>query len=446
MKTSTATLLRIVESAPAPAPVKVCMHVRGVARTDVRVMREAIALKEAGFAVSIVDIEKESTRPAEEDIQGIHLKHILRPGWLVPARSRLWRSVRTMQKLVSSTFRLLRTPADIYHAHDLNALLPCYIVAGLRRKLLVFDSHELPFHELSPEKLKNSYVRQVFTGLTHIFAAIVRRCAGVITVSPPIIDEMHDRYHIAEVSLVRNILPYQVVPRSDRLRQHLGLSADTRIVLYSGNLQADRTLDNLVRVARFVERDVLIVLMGRNVGSMQAELEALAVREGLTERVKILPPVPYEELLDWIVSADIGVIAYAPDGALNAQPQLPNKFFEYVMCGLPVIASQLPAIVEMIETYNVGRILTSLEPAAMGAEINAMLADRAELERMRRHALEAARRDLNWEKESRVLLHLYETVLLKRKPGRHLHSALVRSTDEATYAQEGEPVAHPLHS
>ncbi|MDQ2715862.1 MAG: glycosyltransferase [Chloroflexota bacterium] len=444
MKTSTATLLRVVDS--APPPVKVCMHVRGVARTDVRVMREAIALQEAGFAVSIVDIEKEAARPVEEDFQGIHMQHILRPGWLVPSRSRLGRSIKTTQKLLSSTFLLLRTPADIYHAHDLNALLPCYIAASVRRKPLVFDSHEMPFHELSPEKLTNRYARQVFTGLTYVFAAIVRRCAGVITVSPPIIDEMHARYHIAEVSLVRNILPYQVVPRSDRLRQHLGLSSNTRIVLYSGNLQADRTLDNLVRAARFVEPDAVIVLMGRNVGSMQAELEALVAREGLTERVKILPPVPYEELLAWIASADIGAIVYAPAGSLNAPPQLPNKFFEYVMCGLPVIASRLPAIVEMIETYDVGRIVPSVEPAALGAEINAMLTDRAGLEGMRRHALEAARRDLNWEKESQVLLRLYETLLLKRKPGRQIQSVVPHSTDEAIYAQKGEPVAYPLHS
>jgi glycosyltransferase involved in cell wall biosynthesis len=283
----------------------------------------------------------------------------------------------------------------------------------VHRKLLFFDAHEMPLHEL--EDTRWQWARVL---ITQLFAIVVRRCAGVITASPPIIGEMYRRYHIAGVSLIRNILSYQVVPRSDRLRQHLGLSSNVRIVLYTGNLQSNRTLDKLVRAAKYLERDIVIVLMGRNVGSTQAELEALVAREEVADRVKIIPPVAYEELLDWTSSADIGAIVYAPDHSINARVQFPNKLFEYLMVGLPVIASQLPAVEEIIETYDVGRVLSSLEPAAMGAEINAMLADRAGLERMQRNALEASKHDLNWEQEGQLLLRLYHDILLRQNKGR----------------------------
>jgi glycosyltransferase involved in cell wall biosynthesis len=278
--------------------------------------------------------------------------------------------------------------------------------------------------------------------ITHLFAGIVRRCAGVITVSPLIIREMYSRYHVTEVSLIRNILAYRVVPRSDRLRQYLDLSSNVRIVLYQGNLQPNRTLDKLVRAARFLERDIVIVLMGRSVVSTQAELEALVAKEGVAERVKIIPPVAYEELLDWTSSADIGAIAYAPDHSINARVELPNKLFEYLMAGLPVIASQLPAVAEIIETYDVGRVLSSVEPAAIGAEINAMLADRVRLERMQRNALEASLHDLNWEKEGQQLLRLYHNILLKQNKGRN-GQKVFQHTDTAR-ALEGEPDAHSL--
>src|SRR5438132_3842786 len=70
--------------------IKVCMHVRGGARSDVRVMREAMALIEAGFLVSILDIEQERTRPAEENVSGADVKHLSLTGSLISSHFKLW--------------------------------------------------------------------------------------------------------------------------------------------------------------------------------------------------------------------------------------------------------------------------------------------------------------------------------------------------------------------
>src|SRR5205823_11753156 len=149
-----------------------------------------------------------------------------------------------------------------------------------------------------------------------------------------------------------------------------------------------------------LEQNKVIVLMGKGIGSTSVELEALASREGIADRVKILPPVPYEELLEWTASADIGLIVYSPDQSLNVKMCLPNKLFEYLMVGLPVLATPLDAVTDILRSYNVGRVVPSLNPEDIGVAINEMLAEQDTLASMRRNALEAVQHDLCWEKES----------------------------------------------
>ncbi|MBA2677313.1 MAG: glycosyltransferase, partial [Ktedonobacteraceae bacterium] len=310
------------ESGPRPAPIRVCMHVLGPARSDVRVMREATALREAGYDVSIVDVESESDRSIEEEVQGVWLKHIMMSSAFLSTRFERWALLRGAQILLRATHLLLRTPADIYHAHDVSGLLPCYIAARLRRKPLVFDSHELPLNDMSIRS------RWLLALLDFLVARIVPRCTEVITVSPPIAQEMRKRYRIPAVSLIRNVPTYKDVPRGDRLRQHLGLPAGTRIALYQGGLQHIRSLDKLVHAAPLLDPGIVIVLMGPGEEAFVSDLQALIDSLGVNDRVKILPPVPYDVLLAWTASADIGLIVYSLNTSLNVRWCLPNKFFE----------------------------------------------------------------------------------------------------------------------
>lgn len=414
------------------APLTVCMHVRGVARTDGRVLREASALVAEGYAVTIVDVEDQLTRPPEEDLDGIHVKHLLKPHWLIPTRS--WRRIaRSAEKFLVSSITMARMRADVYHAHDVNALPATYISALLHRKPLIFDAHELPLYEL--DRSRHTMLRAL---LARVVRHIVTYCAGVITVSPPIAEEIRARYHARAVTLVRNIPAYQEVPRSDHLRRSLGLDADARIALYQGNIQADRGLDRLVHAAAFLDPGHVIVLMGKDVAGNRARLEALALQEGVAERLKIIPPVPYAELLAWTASAALGLIVYPPGYSLNVQWCLPNKLFEYLMAGLPVLTSPLEAVADLLHTYDVGDVVDSLEPGKIAAAINTMLANSATLARFRQNALAAARSDLSWEKERQHLLNLYQNIAC---PAWRQHC----SAEPVASISTGEQDAHSLH-
>lgn len=398
------------DAATAP-PIKVCMHVLVTARTDARVMRSATALAEAGFAVSIVDIVGDCNLPAKEEIRGVCMKHIIVPSSFISTRFTKWTILRAASIFSRSVLRLIQTSADVYHAHDEAALPACYIAAQVCRKPLIFDAHELPLTETSIRW------RWLFVLFKHILAAIVPRCAGVITVSNPIAREINHLYRGPEVSLIRNVPAYRSVPKTDRLRQSLGLSSATRIALYQGGVQHNRGLDALVRAASFLEPETVIVMMGQDMETTKAELEALIASEGVADRVKIIPPVPYEELLDWTASADIGLHVLPPDHSLSIRWCLTNKLFEYLMAGLPVLSSSLDAVAEVVNTYDVGQIVSSLAPTDVGAAINNMLADPATLVRMSRNALEVAQREFCWEKERLQLIRLYHEILASHGMG-----------------------------
>ncbi len=379
------------------------MLLLGPARTDARPMRSASALARTGLDVTIVDIEHDEDRPRREELDGAHLKHLHMRSWFTSTRFKPFFLVKALGMLVMSTGALLRTPADVYHAHDYIALLPVAIVARLRRKPFIFDAHEMPLVDQAVTRWP-----RLVAICASLLRRIVSRCAGVIVVSPPIGDEIQRRFGGPPPTLVRNTPAYQPPTGSNRLRERLGLDRSTRIALYQGYLQPDRSLDILVRAARFLATGHVIVLMGR--GTAQAELEALATREGVTDRLFLLPHVPYQELLSWTSSADLGLCIFRPDYSLSIRWCLPNKLFEYLMAGVPVLSSNLDAAADLLTHYDVGQIVSSLEPEPIGREISRMLADHDALAGMRMRAIAAAR-ELCWERERDHLIGLYEQIL-----------------------------------
>lgn len=394
----------------AGMPVAVCMHVLRDACHDVRAIRAGTALVQNGFDVSVIDIQHDDARPAEEEVQGMHMKHLCIPDWYTSRRSQLWFFIRAVQVFILSIIRLIQSRADIYHASELTALPACAIVAALRQKPLIYESYELP---LPRPETSVGFWRKAAPLLRYFLAFVLPRCASVIATSPLHAQELQHSFHLNEVCLLRNIPPYKGVSKSDRLRQRLGLGPDVRIALYQGYIQLDRGLDKLVHAATFLEQNVVIVLMGDGPQELLAELESLIVSENVSERIKIIPPVPYEELLEWTASADIGLNVLPRDYSLSIQKCLPNKVFEYLMAGLPVLSSQLEAVVEILQSYDVGRIVVSTEPRDIGAAINAMLADQVALAHMSSNALQAVKHDLCWEQERNQLIRLYERILYR---------------------------------
>jgi glycosyltransferase involved in cell wall biosynthesis len=405
MGTLSATVASTAEDSSISASRhKVCIHVLREGRSDFRLLRGATTLVEAGFSVTVVDVETERTCPIGEDLGGLRMEHIIVPAWHNSRRFEPWFFIVAVKTFIFSILRLIRMRADIYHACELTALPACFIVSSLLRKPLVFEIYDLQFPVPGTGV---AFWRRVGA---HLYDVLLPRCAAVIVTSPLHAREISNRYYVPAMTVVRNIPKYQAVQKTDRLKQYLGLSPHTRIALYQGYIQSGRGLERLVREASYLEPDIVIIMMGKAMGTTQTELEALIASEGVANRVKIVPAVPHEELLDWTASADIGLIVHVPDFSLNIQTLLPNKLFEYLIAGLPVVTSDIGAVVDIVNSYDVGQVVTSVEPGAIGAAINALLADPNTLASMRRNALDAAQHEFNWEKESSELIRLFSEI------------------------------------
>jgi len=385
------------------------MHLQGTARTDARVLREARALRDAGYVVSIVDTDPDTARPRVETFDGITLRHVPKIRWrILPGK--LGTAISAWRLLYGRVRALLALGVDVYHAHDANTLFAASLAGLVRRKPVILDAHELPYVE--PYFQVRPIQRLFYTTMLRV---MLPHCAAAITVSPPIVDEIQRRYGGPRAVVVRNVPPYQPPLASNRLRERLGLPATTRIALYQGNLQGDRALDVLVRAARYLPDNIAVVLIGN--GPSQAALAALIAHEGVGERVRLVPAVSYSELLAWTASADLGLILLSPDFSLNIRYCLPNKLFEYLMAGLPVLTSSLEAVAEVLTRYDAGQVCPSLAPEEIARSITTMLADGVSMARWHANALAAAR-ELNWEVEQTTLLNLYEN-LLQRQLGQN---------------------------
>ncbi|GHO82072.1 glycosyltransferase [Dictyobacter formicarum] len=397
------------ENLRLPASLHVCMHVVRNAQSDVRLQRNAATLAAAGYQVTVLDVAApDHQQPLETPAyqvkhigvgQQFELTRFERHGWF-----------KASSVFIRGTIALLKQSADIYHACELTALPACYVAARLRRKPLIFEAYELPLQDVPLVAMSRSR-RFFYAIMKSCLRYLLARCAAVITVSPPIVQELQRRYRVPQIILLRNLPHYRASEKTDNLRQHLGLSPRTRIALYQGNIQPDRGLERLVRAAAYLEPEHVIVIMGQNVGTTRAELKQLIMLQQVDAHIKIIPAIPYNILLEWTSSADIGLTIIPLDYTRNMRMCLPNKLFEYIQAGLPVLSSPLEAVREILTTYDVGCVARSMDPADVGKAINTMLSNEAELIRMRTNALQAARQDLCWEKEGLKLLRLYQQLL-----------------------------------
>ncbi len=392
---------------------------------DNRVRKEAETLAAAGYRVTVI-----SYIPAAD---------VPRLGWegrpelrAVPAPQAGWHGRRGLARALPHAVDLFRWGgsqallaaardhrADIYHAHDLDTLPVAGELARRNGVPLIYDAHELfvEMMDLGPEaaavpwasRLKQSLARRSYARLER---ELIGRAAGVITVSESIAGELAARYGIPRPAVVLNAPPYRDMSAgSGYLRRRLGLGPDQRLVLLQGAVLPGRGLVELVRALALLGEDHRLVFLGFNLGTYQEPVRQEIARLGLEQRVHLLDALPAEQLLQATASADAGILLLAGHN-LNDRYAMPNKLFEYMMAGLPFVASDWPEVGRVVRQTGAGVPIRGLTPEAIAAGIREVLADPTRYRTMRAAALQAAQQEYNWARQSERLLALY-----RRLPG-----------------------------
>jgi len=388
------------------------MLVRNDCRTDYRVLKEAGSLARAGYAVTVIAINPYG--PEEhETYDGFtivrvpvehHPRKIVRGVNLIPRA--LWRMAETARKV----------HADVYHAHDSDTVVAAWWaarqVSGAR---LVYDAHEVGFTSL---RASLSFFGP-WIGLANWLWVrfndfiIPRSFDAVIAVNDVLADLQAAHYGIVRPVVVMNCpLRQPIAPAtSEALASRIGVSSDTPIVLTHGMFSISRGdgagLENLVRSAALLHRGV-VVLVG-NVGSGYEfePLRSMANSPELTGRVFFLPLMPPTELMRLTTCATLGIITLQlpPPFHLAA----PNKFFEFLGAGLPVVTSDLPVVQRICEEYQCGIVCDPGSSIGIAAAINVLL-DNPTLYNSLQQGARCAAAVYNWENQEQVLIDLYRSL------------------------------------
>jgi glycosyltransferase involved in cell wall biosynthesis len=291
---------------------------------------------------------------------------------------------------------LLFHKADLLVANDLDTLPANYLASRLKKIPLIYDSHEL-FCDV-PELLKNPFKRKIWQTMESYIVPKLKYC---ITVNESIAGLFTKKYGVPFVS-VRNI-PSAPVTLKQISKSDLGLPESKFILILQGaGLNMDRGAEELIQSMVFIDNACLLIIgSGDNWFAMQALSRALK----LENKIRFIPKLPRAELLQYTVLADLG-LSLDKNTNPNYYYSLPNKLFDYIHCGVPVLASRLPEIEHILTHYAVGTFIDSHQPEQIAYKIKSLLGSE-ELAAYKAGTFKA-QKELKWETEKiklKALIH-----------------------------------------
>lgn len=293
-------------------------------------------------------------------------------------------------------FFLLFRKSDALLSNDLDTLLANYLVSKIKRKRLIYDTHEL-FTEV-PELTNRPKVRKIWLGIEKW---IFPKLKTIYTVNQSIASIYTKRYNVP-VKVVRNISPKWIVPVI-KTKEELKLPLDKHIIILQGaGINIDRGAEEAVEAMKDVENAVLIFVGD---GDVIPQLKTKVIDEELHTKVKFYGKKPYQELMQYTFHADIG-LTLDKDTNPNYKYSLPNKVFDYIHTNTAVVASNILEVSNIVKQHKVGLIVKEVSPGAISATINSLIKDERQLNQLKLNCSIAAEKE-NWEKELEVLSDIY---------------------------------------
>jgi glycosyltransferase involved in cell wall biosynthesis len=370
--------------------MRIAMLLHKSVQHDSRVRREAKALAEAGHEVLVLELAPVPVEARELD--GFHRRSVEPRPWVRRLPYHLYR----LLCLLAFVRAVARVRPDVVHAHDAAMLLPGLAGARLTGARLVYDSHELATSVPYRERFWAWFVAAVER-------IGVRRADAVITVSDGIARRLQERFGLRETPVVvRNVCDLPAADPDEppgALRRLAGLPAGEPLILHQGAAALGRGCETLVRAVARLDRGHLVFLGDGDPGYAE-RLAAVAHEEGVADRVHVVRSVEPERLLTYTRDADVGV-SLLEDTCENHRLALPNKLFEYVAAGVPVVVSDLPEAATLVRDHGIGWAVRADDVASVAGGVGRALGG-GDDEALRRAAVE-----LSWERERGRLTGLY---------------------------------------
>lgn len=389
---------------------------------DRRILLSAGSLEAAGWDITIIAMPMDGAATDDRRVVRIASKtgplnrenrvldayrwvrgHLPMNGRLMRWMKRLaWRYLVDQESFYSKLFysTASKYAPRVFVANDLPMLPVASQLAQRCGAKLVYDSHELYSEQEFTKREKRRWAE--------IEAKYIGTCDVVVTVNQSIATELEQRYGVSDVKVIYNAeRTSQKLVASRWLHEVFDLQLEKKIVLLQGGLSAGRNLETLVDAMRYVQNpSVVLVVLGD--GILLRSLQKMARQEGLTGRVYFHAAVPQNELLALTAAADAGVIPYQAT-CLNNRYCTPNKLFEFIAAGLPVLASDLPEIQRFVDGQQIGLVGDTGSPRKLAALIDGFFSDDHRFAAWKANVA-VVRQRICWELEEKKLVEIYEAL------------------------------------
>jgi hypothetical protein len=354
--------------------------------TDQRVNRTCLVLKELGYDVLLVGRRKKDSKLLEQRSYATKRMNLLfEKGVLFYLDFQL--------RLI---WLLVWKKSDLLVANDLDTLLPNYLFSKIKKSKLIYDSHEI-FCEV-PELINTPFKKRIWEALEKM---IVPRLKNCITVNQSIAKWFKNKYQV-NFEVVRNIgnLPVSLKLKS---REELGIPSNKKMILIQGaGINIDRGAEECVAAMSYLN-DVVLYIIGS--GDVIELLKYTTIKNGLENKITFIDKLPANELIHYTACADLG-LTLDKDTNLNYRYSLPNKIFDFINAGIPILSSRLPELEALITNYQIGDFIENHQPMHIANKMNEMLfSDKYWLWK---ENTQKAKSENNWEKESKILINLIE--------------------------------------
>ena len=298
-------------------------------------------------------------------------------------------------------FLLLFSKKHLLYANDLDTLLSNFMVSRLSASKLIYDSHEL-FTE-APELIHRKRTQSIWLAIERF---IFPRLQHIVTVNDSIAEAYQNRYQ-KKLLVIRNIpTKFQLdqLPTKDQL----GIPLDRFLLIMQGaGLNVERGIEEVVLAVKELD-DVALMLVGD--GDVMPLIKNIIQEHHLEQKVFIYGRRPYHEMMEYTSHADLGITMDKPLSK-NYEFSLPNKLFDYMHAGVPILASNLVEISRVIHQYQIGTIVEEVDVQLIAQAISELKANPEKLKIQKTACLQAAQIE-NWEMEKGKLRSFIDNVLI----------------------------------
>ena len=313
-------------------------------RPDKRVLKEALALADAGIFNKIIIIALKSQGfPESETVNNTVTV------WRVPLRTKIlpsklfFQTIKYFEWQVKIKKFIKNKKIEVVHCHDLGTLPVGIKIKRQTRCKVIYDAHELETEKNNLAGIKKLYRKKVEKRL-------IKKIDHFISVSPSIIEWYQDKYGVTDVTLLRNIPDKRIKQETGiNLRDKCDLDKNSILFVYCGYFFKNRGIEVLVNLFSELDKNIHILFLGK--GELAGFIEESAK---IFLNIHYYGFIPYEKLISSMASCDVGIMVKDNRQSLSQYFSLPNKFFLYLDAGLPVMVSQSLDVEQLIERLDIG--------------------------------------------------------------------------------------------